>query len=375
MAPTAAFATPTSLEQKKAEASVARGKLNELAAKLELSGEELAAAQEALARTNKQIKTAETDLEKAEKSVKKAEANLGDQLDQTYRIGNTSTYLEVLLGATNFKNFITRISYLDRISDYSAQVLGEYQDATKELETKRTALDKRLTEKTALKNRAAEKQQEVESSLQAQQDILDGLDTEVKQLLNEERARAERETRAREAAEQARNQTNGSSGSGGGGSRPSNNTQPSRPSTGGSSSSGGGGGATTSPNLGGGHPEVIATAKKYLGTPYVWGGTTPNGFDCSGFAQYVYRQHGITIPRTTRAQYAGIPKHIAPNRTDLLKAGDLVFFGTGGSTSAIHHVGIYIGGGGYIHAPQTGDVVKISYGLFSSSEYCGAARP
>ena len=96
--------------------------------------------------------------------------------------------------------------------------------------------------------------------------------------------------------------------------------------------------------------KVVDYAKKFLGTKYVYGGTTPSGFDCSGFTQYVYKHAlGIDISRTT---YTQINHGKAVSRSDL-KVGDLVFPSAG-------HVGIYIGNGKIIHAPHTGDVVKIS---------------
>lgn len=99
---------------------------------------------------------------------------------------------------------------------------------------------------------------------------------------------------------------------------------------------------------------VKTEALQYLGIPYVWGGTTPAGFDCSGLVQYVY-QHavGMDLPRvTTDQEHVGTEVSLTALRT-----GDLVFFGEHGNT---HHVGIYIGNGQFIHAPQTGDVVKIT---------------
>ena len=94
---------------------------------------------------------------------------------------------------------------------------------------------------------------------------------------------------------------------------------------------------------------VLAYAKNYLGVPYVYGGTTPGGFDCSGFVQYVYRNFGINLPRVTYDQMSvGVPVS-----TDNLQIGDLLFFRGGG------HVGIYAGNGTYIHAPRTGRTVSI----------------
>lgn len=96
--------------------------------------------------------------------------------------------------------------------------------------------------------------------------------------------------------------------------------------------------------------DVVSYAKKFMGTPYVWGGTTPKGFDCSGFVQYVYRNSaGIELPRST---YDQINVGTAVSQNDL-QPGDLVFPHTG-------HVGIYVGNGQMIHSPKTGDVVKIS---------------
>ncbi|WP_052466174.1 transglycosylase SLT domain-containing protein [Mobilicoccus massiliensis] len=98
---------------------------------------------------------------------------------------------------------------------------------------------------------------------------------------------------------------------------------------------------------------VLATAKKYLGIPYKWGGTNPRiGLDCSGFVQLVMKQHGISLPRVSRDQARQGAKVASLSQA---RPGDLVAFG-----SPVHHIGIYVGDGKMIHAPRTGDVVKIS---------------
>jgi cell wall-associated NlpC family hydrolase len=110
---------------------------------------------------------------------------------------------------------------------------------------------------------------------------------------------------------------------------------------------------------------VVGIAMRYLGTQYVYGGSSPSGFDCSGFTMYVFAQIGVSLPHYTVAQYSlG-----SPVSRSQLEAGDLVFF------DGLGHVGIYIGGGQFIHSPHTGDVVKISSisGWYAAT-YVGARR-
>ena len=114
---------------------------------------------------------------------------------------------------------------------------------------------------------------------------------------------------------------------------------------------------------------IVAEAEKYLGVPYVWGGTSPDGFDCSGLVQYVCNSLGITVNRVAEDQFTnGIPV----NRDELMP-GDLVFFEQNGY---IHHVGIYVGNNMMLHAPHTGDVVRIASleSEYYQREYAGARR-
>jgi peptidoglycan DL-endopeptidase CwlO len=113
------------------------------------------------------------------------------------------------------------------------------------------------------------------------------------------------------------------------------------------------------------HSSVVSIAMQYLGVPYRWGGASPSGFDCSGLVMYVFAQVGVSLPHSSYAQY-GMG---SPVSRDQLQPGDLVFF------DGLGHVGIYVGGGSFIHAPHTGDVVRISSlsGWYASS-YVGARR-
>lgn len=115
---------------------------------------------------------------------------------------------------------------------------------------------------------------------------------------------------------------------------------------------------------------VINTAKQFLGVPYVWGGSSPSGFDCSGFTTYVMAKNGITIPRTAALQFGtGTPVDKAN-----LKIGDLVFFTT--YAPGASHVGFYLGNGEFIHASSAAAKVTISSmnTTYYTSRYVGAKR-
>lgn len=113
--------------------------------------------------------------------------------------------------------------------------------------------------------------------------------------------------------------------------------------------------------------DIVNYAAEFLGTPYVYGGSTPSGFDCSGFTSYVYKQMGISIARTSSDQRA-TTENIS---MDELQPGDLVFFG---SNNVVSHVGIYVGNGNFIHSPHTGSVVKydtLASGNYNTRFICG----
>lgn len=115
--------------------------------------------------------------------------------------------------------------------------------------------------------------------------------------------------------------------------------------------------------------KIISTGKKYIGVPYVWGGSTPSGFDCSGFVQYVFRQHGISLPRTSAQQYT---VGTAVSKAALIP-GDLVFFNTSGS--GVSHLGIYLGNGEFLHASTSkGVTVSQLSNSYWAARYMGAKR-
>ncbi len=111
---------------------------------------------------------------------------------------------------------------------------------------------------------------------------------------------------------------------------------------------------------------AVSVAMSFLGTPYVWGGAAPGGFDCSGLVMYSFDQLGVSLPHSTYAMWNyGIP---VPE--DQLEPGDLVFF------DGLGHVGLYIGGGEYVNAPYTGAVVSVASleSGWAAANYVGARR-
>jgi cell wall-associated NlpC family hydrolase len=113
-----------------------------------------------------------------------------------------------------------------------------------------------------------------------------------------------------------------------------------------------------------GNAAAARLALGYQGVPYVWGGASPSGFDCSGLASYVYARLGKSVPHYTGAIWGSFPQ--VPS--DQLQPGDLVFF------NGLAHMGIYIGNGQFVHAPHTGDVVRVA-NLSDRGDYVGAVRP
>ncbi|OCA82822.1 C40 family peptidase [Pseudobacillus wudalianchiensis] len=113
---------------------------------------------------------------------------------------------------------------------------------------------------------------------------------------------------------------------------------------------------------------VIAEAKKYIGTPYKWGGTTPRGFDCSGFIQYAHKQVGLSLPRTAAQMYQ---KGSAVTKSEL-EPGDLIFFST--YSSGASHVGLYIGDNQFIHSASKGVRIDKVSNSYYQKRYLGSKR-
>ena len=347
--PALAAATPSTpdIEAKQAQLAEAQSTLDRMNDELEVQVEEYNAIKEALDATRASIRESRAELEKAEADLAAAQGRLGERAASIYKDGGTGL-LDVIVGAQTFKDFLVRMDLAVRISRADARVVAEVKEAKAEVEATKRTLEQREAEQLALAQEAAARAELIEADIAKQESFVASLDDAVKTLIaeEEERQRVLAEERAREAAALAALYSSSA--------RPS----------------------ADAAQLGAGHPEVVAIALQYLGVPYLYGGSDPDGFDCSGLTSYCYAQLGIDLPRTSRSQY-GVGLHIAPDRIDLLIPGDLVFFATNADPTRVHHVGIYVGNGNYVHAPQTGDVVKVSSlvdRIATRGDYVGASR-
>lgn len=370
-----AFATPSTpaIDAKRAEAQAARGRLQSLSDEAEYAREELLEATDALEQTRLQVLETRERLEQARLERKAAEDALAARIAGIYRTGNVQL-VEVLLETASFTDFMSRLEWLRRIGRSDVALVARVRAAVLEVETAERTLERREAEQVTMRRQAEAKAHGVEQAVARQRAFVAELDAEVAELVEaeEERLRRAAEERARLAAQAAARAAAAATQSRA--SQTASNVS-SAPTT---SRTAMPHGRNFDPSaLGPGHPHAVTIGMRYLGVPYLWGGTTPAGFDCSGLTQYVYRELGISILRTSRQQF-WVGAFIPPDRLDLLLPGDLVFFGLDGDPRRIHHVGIYIGGGDYLHAPSTGRPVQVESFLLrveTRGDYVGATRP
>ncbi len=352
--PSAAFGAPNTpeIEAKQEEALSAQAELERMNVELEIRVEEYNALTESLERTREDILLTQAELERAREELDAAQETLSRRATSIYKGGATDA-LEVFLGARSFTDFLTLLDLAVRISNADAAMVAEVEAAKSRVEATVVVLEQRQAEQVSLQSEAEARARQIQADVESQERFVGRLNTEVRALIaaEEERLRKLAEERARQAAAAAAAAAARGSSSG--------DRAAADPST-----------------LGAGQSQVVAIALQYLGVPYVWGGSTPSGFDCSGLTQYCYRQVGVSLPRTSQSQYyAG--QHIARDRLDLLKPGDLVFFGTDGDADSVHHVGMYVGDGNYVHAPYTGASVRVdslTSRVSSRGDYVGASR-
>jgi cell wall-associated NlpC family hydrolase len=352
----AATAGADRLADAQAEADRVEQELAALNVEVGLAAERYHAAQAELEETDRKIDQNQRVLKASKSNLRVSRNELRTMLVDAYRRGDPDV-IAFLLSANSIDELVDQSRFVQRVTDHAAETVRDVRRYTREVrEVERQLEDERVNRQAVLDQRAAE-EAAVQGALAARSSLLDSLNGEIRSIIAEREAarRAEDERLAAAAAgvlDQAAAETGeapalgGSVASGGGNSGGSGAAIPAPPSS----------------SVGG---SAASIALSQLGVPYSWGASSPGvGFDCSGLIYWAYAQVGVSLPRVAAAQYAyGVPVPL-----DAMEPGDIISFRGGG------HAGIYIGGGQYVHAPQTGDVVKVS-SVFDRGDIDGASRP
>ena len=342
-----AFADP-SISSKRAQAQQVMAQLGQLSDSLERARSQYDAADARLAQIQRDVRENRRELRVAKHNLKVGQRTIAQRLVALYTSDQEST-LEVVLGAKSLDDMITRIDNAKSVTQADTDVLAEVKQFRAAAKRSGEVL-KRAHEQQArvVAERAAAKR-DIETKIAEQERLYSSLKGEIAKLVAEQAAHqralaAAARERLRElhasAIQLASTTVVGASAV-----TPSSDTVVAPPPT---------------------HGDVVQYAMSQLNTPYVWGGSAPGGFDCSGLVMWAYAQVGVSLPHSSYAQYG----YGVPVSRDQLQPGDLVFF------DGLGHVGIYIGGDQFVHAPHTGDVVKISSlgESWYSATYVGARR-
>jgi peptidoglycan hydrolase CwlO-like protein len=312
------------LAQKQERIDEFNAQLDALDRELELASEQYNASVDRLAEMKARVTTVESDLSNAKSAYSQQSAILDERADSIYRDGSFAA-LEMLLNAKSVSDLMSRVKFLNTIGIRDAEIAASLEGQRGLLEQQASELRNTKAVAESLEFELKARQIEVMMRIQDREKIVAEAESDLREFLETEAAR-----RQIEEAGILSEILSGASAQG----------------------------IVVEP----GSP--VETALAYHGIPYLWGGELPSGFDCSGLMLYVFRQHGVTLPHYSGSQFQ-LGEKVAV--TDL-QPGDAVFFG-----SPIHHVGMYLGGGYYLHAPRTGDFVKISK-LADRNDYAGARR-
>lgn len=309
---------------KLATAKEAISEMNYLGTRMETAYEDLAQEQKRLKKLKKEVKQTKKDIRNTDAMLKQTRQRVSQWAKATYTSGGVR-YMSVLLSATTFSDFVSRLDFMTEITAEEQKLVEEIKDLQKNLSDSNKLLLDKYAEQKQLTASVSSNAELIQNSLIEQANYFSALPSKIRKKVL--------------AYDGVANSISAAAG------------------------------LTGSTSTEGSHPEVVKMALKYLGVKYVWGGEDPSGFDCSGLTMYCYKKAtGKNLTHFARTQYSEGTK-IAKTA---LMPGDLVFFGE--TVAGIHHVGIYMGNDKFIHAPHTGDVVKIST-LSSRADYIGACRP
>ena len=324
-------ASASPIADKKARLRAVQAKLQTVYHEADMAIEKYNQATSQLSTVKQQIKENQHLLKVAEYNLDVANTQLESRVESIYKARDVGI-VDVLFASNTFDDLITQLNLMERLGNSDVDTVRSIAAYERDIKDRRVKLDADRKAAAKLVTERAAQKAEVLAVQSRLEQMTAGIKNDI-QRLQEQQAAA-----ARAAARAAAEAANGASSSGG-------------------TSNGGGGGSVPDPG-GSGRSAVVAIAQRYLGVPYVYGGASPSGFDCSGLTMFCYAQVGVGLAHgATMQQQASTPVPISA-----LQPGDLVFFG---NASFSHHVAIYVGGGSMIHAPHTGAVV--SYGSISGA--------
>jgi cell wall-associated NlpC family hydrolase len=340
-----------SISSKRAQAEAIMAEVQQLDESLALSIEAYNYANIELDRIDQDLESNARHLKAARKSLGVAQSRIAERLRDLYVNGEGDSALEVIFGSSSLDDIITRLDAIQRVSSEDTRILKAVKRFRTAVETRRARLKQARADQARIVEERAAQKSSIEGRLAERERLLSSVKDEIARMQAEEQQRQAAlaaQARARlEAARLAAQQSN----------LQSQTVIESDIDYGAVA-------APAPPPDGTKASQVISIAMQYLGVPYVWGGMSPSGFDCSGLVAYAYAQIGISLPHHA----ASIFGYGVPVSYDDLQPADLVFF------SGLGHMGMYIGGGQFIHAPHTGDVVKISSMSERAGSYVGARR-
>jgi peptidoglycan DL-endopeptidase CwlO len=346
------FADP--ITAKKAEAQQVLAQINQLDISLGRAVEAYDSATVKLQHIRKQLGVNRLEMGVARQNLKAAEKRLAARLRSLYISGGGDSTLEVLLGAKSLDDVINRLDTVNRVSDEDAQVLREVKVFRRQVAVRGAALLRaHRAQQRVVADRAAAKAR-IENGIADRQRLVASIRGEIQRLQAQQAAQQAllaAQARARLVQQQQQQQARlNTIVIGATAQAPSTTGDPNAVTT------------VAPPSQYGG---VVGVAMAQLGKPYVYGTAGPDTFDCSGLVVYAYAAMGVSLPHSSYALW-NVGVYVS---SDQLQPGDILFF------DGLGHVGIYIGGGQFIEAPHSGDVVKISSltGWYAAT-YVGARR-